>query len=670
MDPVIQLLKLKSRTMDATTLASLATAMATLVLLPGFAPGIEMAKQIRRFSRESSGSALGITGATLKINLRLLKIAFPSWNSRAGVELLALTLALVCRTYLSLRIASLVGELARTIVRGKAAPFAAAIARLAGWSIPASVVNASLRFLTSRLQVDFREKLTDYLHREYLHRSTFFAAVGLGQVDTVEQRVSEGVSRWADDATSIYSALLKPLIDMAVFSWKVASLGGGWSGPLAIIGYYVLTAAVLRSWSPNFARLTAAQQQVEAQFRQAHSTAIAYAEEIEMENGVAHQRAAVDDAANLANRTSMYLAIMRFRTNVMEGLLVKYGAVMVGYAVCAQSIFSQKSASLTPEGLTGVYMHSSQLLVNLARAVGMLLLSYRSVSSLSGSASRIDELERNIRGARRRTMSTADALTDDTARHIAFSGVDIVTPDGTVILPSLSFAVKAGENLLVLGPNGCGKSSTFRVLGGLWPHTRGRVTRPAYIDLSYIPQRPYLCSGTLRQQVIYPDDTLRAHVGDAEIYKCLELAHLNAVVDRLPNGLDTPLRWGDGVLSVGEMQRLALARVFYHSPMFAIMDECSSAIDVDVEAALMRACSERHITLLTIAHRRTLWSFHSHVLRFDGEGGYLFGPFQISDDTDTLSISVVSGSSAELIGKTVSVRAVPSPQTVSEGDAQ
>ena len=114
------------------------------------------------------------------------------------------------------------------------------------------------------------------------------------------------------------------------------------------------------------------------------------------------------------------------------------------------------------------------------------------------------------------------------------------------------------------------------------------------------------------------------HVGDSTLYECLRDACLEHLLDKDKVEWDARLNWAGDALSHGEKQKLAMARLFFHTPRFAILDECSSAIDIHVEQKLYSKCEEKGITLLTIAHRRSVWRYHNWVLRFDGNGGFMF----------------------------------------------
>ncbi len=200
-------------------------------------------------------------------------------------------------------------------------------------------------------------------------------------------------------------------------------------------------------------------------------------------------------------------------------------------------------------------------------------------------------------------------------------------------MKDLTLVIERGQSCLISGPNGSGKSSLFRLLGGLWPlFGGGEVVKPAPKDLFYVPQRPYLPLGNLREQLIYPfceEEFFSQGGNDAELMQLLKTVHLEYLIDRA-GAFDAVRDWQD-VLSGGEKQRVAMARLFLHRPRFAILDECTSAVSIDVEAQLYEhAQNELKMTLFTISHRPSLDRFHAFRLAFDGMGDYSFATCESS----------------------------------------
>lgn len=174
----------------------------------------------------------------------------------------------------------------------------------------------------------------------------------------------------------------------------------------------------------------------------------------------------------------------------------------------------------------------------------------------------------------------------------------------------------------------------------------GTVYKPPFSDIFYIPQRPYLSRGSLRQQIIYPDSlrAMRAKgVTDADLAAILRILDLEHLLELYPEGWDAEAEWRD-VLSGGLQQRVAMARLFYHKPRYAILDECTSSVTLDTEKVMYDNAKGLGITLMTVSHRRSLWKYHSRILQFDGQGNYVFTRLdaekrlQLEDEKEDLEV--------------------------------
>jgi len=151
--------------------------------------------------------------------------------------------------------------------------------------------------------------------------------------------------------------------------------------------------------------------------------------------------------------------------------------------------------------------------------------------------------------------------------NLKFEDVPILSPNGDVLVPKMNFEIRPGMNLMISGPNGCGKSSLFRIMGQLWPVSGGVLHKPSLEAIFYIPQRPYLPNGSLRDQLIYPhlmEDFVKLGHTEDILFQLLKEVKLEYLVER-EGGWDKENDWND-ILSGGEKQRLAMGRLIYHKP--------------------------------------------------------------------------------------------------------
>ena len=193
----------------------------------------------------------------------------------------------------------------------------------------------------------------------------------------------------------------------------------------------------------------------------------------------------------------------------------------------------------------------------------------------------------------------------------------VLRPDGHALITDLNLSLQAGQALLIKGPSGSGKTTLLRALAGLWPYAEGEVRRPLGHQALFLSQRPYLPLGDLRTVIAYP--AVGQPEDQARMQQVLHQVNLGHLAERLEVSCD----WAH-ILSVGEQQRLAFARVLFNRPQVVFLDESTSAMDEGLEHALYALLRSEMpgALLLSVGHRSTLAGFHTHRLEVDGRGGW------------------------------------------------
>jgi len=255
--------------------------------------------------------------------------------------------------------------------------------------------------------------------------------------------------------------------------------------------------------------------------------------------------------------------------------------------------------------------------------------------SLFFVVNRIDELAQFTAGVSRlegfqskvEKISSESAVIDPQAllngNSILIQHADLYAPNGNQpIIHDLSMNIEESDKLLVVGPSGCGKTSLLRMISGLWNPRKGNVERPASGDLLFIPQKPYMILGSLREQLCYPADEDRFN--DDQLKAVLEEVKLDQILERYPN-LDVKQDW-PRILSLGEQQRLAFGRLLLNAPRFVVLDEATSALDVKIEKHLYKLLKDRDLSVISVGHRPTLIEFHDSVLQLVGDGSWRLIP--------------------------------------------
>uniref|UniRef100_A0A4W6EWL6 ATP-binding cassette sub-family D member 3 n=1 Tax=Lates calcarifer TaxID=8187 RepID=A0A4W6EWL6_LATCA len=516
-----------------------------------------------------------------------------------------------------------------------------------------ALVNNFLKLGLNELKLRCRERLTKKLYDEYLQGYTYYKMGNLdNRIANADQLLTQDVEKFCNSVVDLYSNLSKPLLDIGLYIFKLTSAIGA-QGPAIMMAYLLISGLFLTRLRRPIGKMTVTEQRYEGEYRYVNSRLITNSEEIAFYNGNMREKQTIHATfKKLVDHLHNFI-FFRFSMGFVDSMIAKYLATVVGYLVVSRPFLNlshPRHLHSTHSELLEDYYQSGRMLLRMSQALGRIVLAGREMTRLSGFTARITELMKVLKelnaGKYERTMvsqqekDTAEKLTlvpgsgqiINRDNIIKFEHTPLATPNGDILIRDLTFEVRSGTNVLVCGPNGCGKSSLFRVLGELWPLFGGHLTKPERGKLFYVPQRPYMTLGSLRDQVIYPDtyeEQRRKGISDQVLKEYLDNVQLGHILDR-EGSWDSVQDWMD-VLSGGEKQRMAMARLFYHKPQFAILDECTSAVSVDVEDYIYSHCRTVGITLFTVSHRKSLWKHHEYYLHMDGRGNYEFKP--ITEET-------------------------------------
>lgn len=606
---------------------------------------------------------------------RILSICIPGWKSKEFGLVVVLSVLLIARTIFSIVIAELIGKNIMYLVSKEWMNGLQGIVTFFFLSFPAAYINSFIRHITGLLALLFRLRLSEHVNKQYIRGVNFYAACNLHGIEDVDQRVTTDVKQFCEEIASLYSSIFKPILDIVLFTNQL-SVVTGWQGPAFMYSYFLVSGVLKRLLNKRakFGRLVAGESAREGIYRTAHQRLITNSEEVAFYDGSERELHLIDDSMQELFRYARNHRYVLAAVEVCDQLLIKYWATIAGYMVMWIPILIGRDGSKSTKELTRDQALISRYLSNVSLAVGDLVLVINTVANISGRTRRVSELLETVEGLnlkptapftiRHDEVRKSDRVNPhlegiqewieewkvrcDHERHeralsrsqnekthklenggtyiegdiIEFQNVDIVSPEGTVLVKDLNIKVGHQQNVMITGPNGAGKSSMFRVIGDLWPLSCGTLVKPPKEDFLFVPQKPYLVKGTLRDQIIYPHSPAqmkKRNVTDRD------LSRLLALVDPANDILST-WKFDDEkdwfrALSGGQKQRVAMARVFYHRPLYAILDECTSAVSSEVENSIYETGNKLGITLFTVSHRESLKCHHNFILYIEGIDG-------------------------------------------------
>ncbi|MEO1799537.1 MAG: ATP-binding cassette domain-containing protein, partial [Cyanobacteria bacterium J06629_2] len=260
----------------------------------------------------------------------------------------------------------------------------------------------------------------------------------------------------------------------------------------------------------------------------------------------------------------------------------------------------------------GAIAQASSSFRSVLAALALIITQFEQLSSLAAAVDRIAILESYLTTNKPFNSPASRTIDFKKGSRINIKHLTLQTPDGDTLVRDLSVAIKPHLNLLIIGASGVGKSSLLRAIAGIWNTGTGAIAKPQN-ELFFLPQNPYAIEGTLRQQILYPQ---LDNIADEVLLQTLQQVNLSHIAQRF--GLDTEKDWAT-VLSLGEQQRLAFARLLLAKPQYAILDEATSALDNANEKLLYQLLQKLRITAISIGHRTSLLQYHQQVLRLKSD---------------------------------------------------
>ena len=472
-------------------------------------------------------------------------------------------------------------------------------------------------YLNQMLEIRWRRWLTDRYLSAWLADAAYYRMqLVAGETDNPDQRIAEDVHLLVSHTLGLSTWGLRALVTLATFvailwglSGTVTFVVGGFS--ITLPGYMVWVAvlyAATGTWFTDWigrplVRLNFDRQRYEADFR---FNLVRFRENTE---GVALYRGEADEFRGFRQR---FEAVVRNWWDIMRRQK-RLTSFTSGYGQAAWIVPSVVAAPRYFRGELGLggLMQTTGAFAQVQDSLSFFIQSYKEVAAWRAVVQRLAGFERALERVRREAASSGGGVrrAEGSEARLTVEGVDLHRPDGQPLMTNVNLSIGRGDTVLLGGASGSGKSTLFRAIAGIWPFGRGEIRTARGARVLFLPQRPYLPIGTLREVVSYPMPT--TGVDDATLREALEVVGLGKLTQRLDDASYWALQ-----LSPGEQQRIAFARALVQKPDWLFLDEATAAVDEATEARLYGLLRERlaGTTVFSVGHRATLRPFHTRLL--------------------------------------------------------
>ena len=506
------------------------------------------------------------------------------------------------------------GEFTSALAARDTARFWHSIRIFFGLLLAAVPIYAYYYYVRDTLALNWRRWLTDRILKRYFQNHAFYKLLAKPEIDNPDQRISQDIASFTQQSLSFLLIFGGGVIQLLAFGRVLWSISG-YLVLFVIVYATVVTLITFGVFSGKLVSLHFNQRRREADFRFGLVRIRENAESIALYHGERQEQAQVQRLfgqlfANFTNLIRWQLRLNFFQ--YPQSLLL----LMLPSMVIAPRV-------LSGELEVGRIVQAEGAFAAIMSALTILVDNVENLSLFAAGVSRVDVLAHSLAPAKTSTDPVHRKIVTQEGEHLRIDGITLQTPNyERTLVKELTVSVPPGEGLMIVGASGLGKSSLLRMIAGLWDSGTGTIERPKLDDILFLPQDAYMIIGSLRGQLLYPN--LERSVSDEELREVLDRVNLPDLVDRC-GGFDVEFDF-EKILSVGERQRLAFARVLLKHPRYVLLDEATSALDRENESSLYRQLIATSTTLVSVSHHPALVKYHSQVLQLTADGGWRLQP--------------------------------------------